>query len=322
MQIRAQHVPVMLPEVLDWLSPAAGGRYLDATVGLAGHAQAMLNSVQGGIEVLAMDRDSQTLALAKEELAAYKDNVHLRHSKFSDFTDYLNELGWNTLDGALLDLGVSSVHLDTAERGFSFLGEGPLDMRMDAQEQGLTASELVNTYSFDELRKIIREYGEEPLAGRIAARIVEKRKSDPLQTTLDLARLVASAYPAKRKAKSRRHPATKTFQALRIAVNAELEELSLFLHKIPQFLAQGARVVVISFHSLEDRLVKNFLRQESKDCLCPREHLFCQCDHKASLRILTKKPLTASEEEARHNIRSRSAKMRVAERLPRGGDCK
>jgi 16S rRNA (cytosine1402-N4)-methyltransferase len=320
MQINAQHLPVMLPEVLNWLSPRAGGRYLDATVGLAGHAKAILDSVQGRLELLAIDRDDQNLSAAREELEDYRNLVHLRHDNFSRFEIYLQELGWDMLDGALLDLGVSSVHLDKAERGFSFLSDGPLDMRMDASDQGLTAAELVNSYSFAELKKIIREFGEEPMAGRIAARIVEKRQEAPLQSTLELAKLVESAYPAKRRAKSRRHPATKTFQAFRMYINSELEELSSFLEGIPKYLAPGARLVVISFHSLEDRVVKNFFRQESKDCLCSREQLFCQCRHRASLKILTKKPLTASAEEARQNPRSRSAKMRVAEKLSKNGN--
>jgi 16S rRNA (cytosine1402-N4)-methyltransferase len=264
-------------------------------------------------QVLGLDLDRQALEEAERRLAPFGGRVHLRQLSFSRFQQAMDQLGWKTLDGALLDLGVSSMQLDRPERGFSFLHDGPLDMRLDPGMGRAPASSLLNKASLERLRRIIREFGEEPMAGRIAKEIVRVRNQGPLQGTLQLARLVERAYPAKRRAKSRNHPATKTFQALRIAVNRELQELEEFLSRIPGRLTSGGRLAVISFHSLEDRIVKRFLRSQAQDqgprlgpdrpSLGPR------------LKALTKKPLQPTAEETAANPRSRSAKLRIAERV-------
>ncbi len=312
------HQPVMLTEVLDWLSPRPGGRYLDGTVGLGGHSAGIMERTAGEALVLGLDRDAQALERARERLAVYGDRVSLRLSRFSAFAEALAAQGWDTVDGAVLDLGVSSLQLDVAERGFSFLHDGPLDMRMAGSSPELTAAALVNRAGVAELKRIIYAYGEEPMAGRIARRIVEARESGPIETTLQLAWIVERAYPAAWRAKARNHPATRTFQALRIAVNRELDELEAFLANIPAVLAPGARVAIISFHSLEDRLVKNAFRQAARPCVCPPEQLVCTCARQPLLHVLTKKPIAPSDTESATNSRARSAKLRVAERSVEG----
>jgi 16S rRNA (cytosine1402-N4)-methyltransferase len=249
-------------------------------------------------------------------LTAYGERVRLVRAPFSRFPAALAEAGWEKVDAALLDAGVSSLQLDDPERGFGFLHDGPLDMRMGAEDGGESAEGLVNLASFARLRDLIREYGEDPQAGRIARAIVAARENAAITTTARLAEIVAAAYPAKWRATARQHPATRTFQALRMAVNDELGELKEFLRAIPDHLAPGGRVAVISFHSLEDRMVKRSFREEATDCLCPREQVVCVCGHRARYRILTKKPVMAGEEEVAANSRARSAKLRVAERLP------
>jgi 16S rRNA (cytosine1402-N4)-methyltransferase len=311
----SEHISVMPGEILSWIAPRPGGRYLDGTLGLGGHTLNLCRATRGEGFVLGIDRDAQALEKARDRLASYAGHVFFVHSSFQFFEEAMDEIGWEMLDGALLDLGVSSLQLDQAERGFSFLHDGPLDMRMDRDSGHPSARTVVNTYSFDALRKIIREFGEEPMAGRVAKAIVRYREEKPIKGTLELADIVAKAYPAKRRALSRNHPATKTFQALRIAVNHELDELQNFLDRIVGRLAPGARLAVLSFHSLEDRIVKWFFRREAKGCICPREYPVCQCGHEQRLRILTKKPVLPSEEEMAQNSRSRSAKLRVAERL-------
>lgn len=309
-----QHVPVLLHEVLHWLAPQKGGRYLDGTVGLGGHSKALLDAVQGQAQLLCMDRDPFALELARERLGPYQGAAVFAQAPFSRFPEFMQELGWETLDGALLDLGVSSMQLDDAARGFSFLGQGPLDMRMSPGGPEAPASRLVNKAGVEELKRIIAEYGEEPQAGRIARRIVQERAKAPIETTQQLADVVERAYPPAWRAKARNHPATRTFQALRIAVNNELAELESFLADIPSHLNPGARVAVISFHSLEDRLVKRAFREEAKACKCPRHVLQCQCEG-PRFRLCFKKPLTPGEQEMQDNTRARSAKLRVAERL-------
>ena len=311
----AEHISVMPGEIVSWLAPRAGGRYLDGTLGLGGHTLNLLQAAEGECFVLGVDRDMQALEKARSRLAPYEGHVFFAHNSFQYFEDALEEIGWDLLDGAVLDLGVSSLQLDQADRGFSFLHDGPLDMRMDRDCGYDSARDVVNSYSFETLRKIIREFGEEPMAGRIANAIVRYREDTPIETTLQLAEIVSRAYPAKRRALARNHPATKTFQALRIAVNHELDELEQFLERVVDHLAPGGRVAVISFHSLEDRIVKWFFRREAKGCICPREYPVCQCGHSKRLHILTKKPLLPAKEELQQNSRSRSAKLRVAERL-------
>lgn len=309
-----EHVPVMPKETLAWLDPGPGKRFLDGTLGFAGHARAVLE--QGGdCTLLGLDRDELALDEARKRLEPYGGRAILANERFSRFPSVLEEVGWDKVDGALVDLGVSSMQLDDPERGFSFLSDGPLDMRMGAGGGEAPAERLVNKASLETLKKIIGGLGEEPMGGRIARAIIEARKAGPIRTTLELARLVESAYPAARRAKSRRHPATKTFQALRMAVNKELEELERFLELIPGYLNPGARVVVISFHSLEDRMVKRAFQREAKGCVCPREAPICTCGKVPRLKVLTRKPVGPGPEEAETNPRARSAKLRAAERL-------
>lgn len=314
----APHIPVMRDEVMEWLAPKPGGRYLDATLGLGGHSARILELTDGRARVLGLDRDENALAQAQARLASYGDAITCVHSSFRYFEEALDELGWTQVDGIIADLGVSSLQLDSPERGFSFVHDGPLDMRMDPGSGDAPASNIVNKASYERLRKIIWEYGEEPMAGRIARAIIAAREEGPLVTTLQLARVVAAAYPAKRRALARNHPATKTFQALRIEVNAELEEIEEFLDSTVDYLAPGGRIAVISFHSLEDRIVKHAFRRESAGCLCPPEYPICRCGHEKRLKLLFRKPLLPSTEEMRVNSRSRSAKLRVAERLGAG----
>lgn len=313
------HIPVLPEEVLRYLAPKDGGRYLDGTVGLGGHTSRILEAAPS-CRVLGLDQDESALAIARERLRPYGDRVILRHSRFSDFADHLDALGWETIDGALVDIGVSSLQLDTPDRGFSFLHDGPLDMRMDAtggETGGVVppAAKLVNTAPFDVLKDIILTAGEEPQAGRITRAIIDARAKKPIETTGELAAIVEQAYPAKWRATARNHPATRTFQALRIAVNDEFGQLRLFLENVVSRLAPGARLVVISFHSLEDRIVKHFFRDEAQGCRCPRHIPVCVCHHKPVLEVLTRKPVTATDEELKLNVRSSSAKLRAAEKL-------
>jgi 16S rRNA (cytosine1402-N4)-methyltransferase len=313
------HKPVLLREVVELLGIRPGMKILDATVGLGGHSRGMLEAAGGEGQVLGLDRDREALSEAGRRLAPYGDRVRLVRTRSSRFPAVLAEAGWEKVDAALLDAGMSSLQLDDPERGFGFLNDGPLDMRMGAEDGGETAEGLVNLASYARLCEIIREYGEDPQAGRIARAIVSAREKEAITTTARLAEVVWQAYPAKWRATARQHPATRTFQALRMAVNEELAELEAFLKAIPDHLAPGGRVAVISFHSLEDRLVKRAFRAEATDCVCPREQVVCVCGHRARFRILTKKPVMAGEEEVRDNSRARSAKLRVAERLPDAG---
>ena len=313
-QARDIHTTVLRDEVVGWLQPRPGGRYLDGTLGLGGHTEAILEA-QPDCTVLGLDRDREALEHAGPRLAPFGDRAILRHSSFSHFEAALDELGWPGVDGAVLDLGVSSLQLDQRERGFSFLGDGPLDMRMDPSGGLAPASRLVNLAGSDELKRIIRDYGDEPLAGKIARAIVRRREDVAFETTAQLAETVALAYPPQRRRQARNHPATRTFMALRIAVNQEVEELSEFLERIPERLNPGARLCIISFHSLEDRMVKRAFREWGKSCVCPPQQLHCTCRGHALARVLTKKPQLPGDEEQAVNPRSRSAKMRVAEWL-------
>ncbi|BBD08552.1 16S rRNA (cytosine(1402)-N(4))-methyltransferase RsmH [Desulfovibrio ferrophilus] len=310
-----RHIPVLFEEVMEYLEPTPGGRYLDGTLGMGGHTEGIMMRSDGKAEVLGLDRDQQALELAAQRLERFGERVSFAQSRFSEFEGPLHELGWDSLDGALIDIGVSSLQLDDPERGFSFIQDGPLDMRMGHADGQPPASSIVNKASFEQLKMIIGRYGEEPQGGRIARAIIEARFKKPIETTLELAALVENAYPAKLRATARNHPATRTFQALRMEVNRELDELQEYLNRILPFLKPGARLAVISFHSLEDRIVKRMFQKEAKGCLCPREVPICQCGHVPQLKILTKKPVTAGESERESNPRARSAKLRVAERL-------
>lgn len=310
-----RHLPVLFDEVLDYLSPKPGGRYLDGTLGMGGHTEGIMERSGGQAEVLGLDRDHVALDMARQRLERFGGQVQFALTKFSGFENAMAEVGWEGLDGALIDIGVSSLQLDDPERGFSFRTDGPLDMRMGAHGGEAPASALVNKASYEKLKRVIFRYGEEPLAGRIARFICNAREEEPIETTLQLAAIVERAYPAKMRAKARNHPATKTFQALRMEVNGELDELREFIERIVAYLNPGGRIAVISFHSLEDRIVKRAFKHEAKGCLCPRHQPICVCGHVPSLRILTKKPVMAGEEENARNPRARSAKLRVAERL-------
>ncbi|SKA72362.1 16S rRNA (cytosine1402-N4)-methyltransferase [Paucidesulfovibrio gracilis DSM 16080] len=321
------HTTVLLHEVVEWLRPRPGGRYLDGTLGMGGHSLALLDEAERQrtpadphAELIGLDRDEQALEQAEQRLAPHGDRVHLYHLPFSRFEDALDDKQWPGVDGAVLDLGVSSLQLDRAERGFSFLESGPLDMRMDPTDGQPPARTLVNKGSYSDLKRILHRYGEEPQAGRIVKAILQAREEAPIEDTLQLARIVEQAYPAKWRAKARTHPATRTFQALRIAVNHELDELEYFLDRIAGRLNPGSRVCIISFHSLEDRAVKLAFRRAAKGCVCPPRQPMCTCEHEPEVKILTKRPLSPSEEEAGTNPRSRSAKLRVAERLTPGAE--
>jgi 16S rRNA (cytosine1402-N4)-methyltransferase len=307
------HVPVMSGEVISYLAPKPGGVYVDGTVGGGGHSQQILDACRPDGTVIGFDRDVEAVGVATGRLAPYGCRFRLFNRNFAELENTLAELGIDCMDGLLLDLGVSSYQLDKAERGFSFLKDAPLDMRMDPSN-GETAGHLVNNLSEKDLARLIRDYGEERWAVRIAKRIVEARKAAPLQTTLQLTDIIKGSIP-RAKWEDRLHPATRTFQALRIAVNHELESLEKGLVDGIRLLRSGGRIAVISFHSLEDRIVKNTFREYAKGCVCPKSTPLCVCGRVPQVRILTGKPVLPGNEEVLANPRSRSAKLRVAEKL-------
>ena len=301
------HVPVLYDQVLVWLQPHPGGWYIDATLGAGGHAKGILLASHPDGRLLGLDADPDALLHASKVLEPFGDRATLRVANFRQLGAVAAALDIREVDGILMDLGLSSRQLDDAERGFSFAQDGPLDMRMDRSRRE-SAADLVNTLSEAELSDILWQYGEERHSRRIARAIVAAR---PLVTTGQLADLVARTVGRREKI----HPATRTFQALRIAVNEELESLSEALPKARDLLCPGGRLAVIAFHSLEDRLVKEFYRQEARACICPPELPVCVCQHQATLRVLTSKPVRPSADETARNPRSRSARLRVAERL-------
>jgi 16S rRNA (cytosine1402-N4)-methyltransferase len=310
-----QHAPVLYQQVLAALEPRAGGHYIDGTLGGGGHARGILEAAGPDGELLGLDRDPRALVQAAASLALFAERVHLRRATFAEMAFHASELKWARVDGILLDLGLSSMQLDDPARGFSFRFEAPLDMRFDP-DQRLTAGEIVNDWPEDELAQVLRDYGEQPGAGRVAQAIVGAR---PIRTTTELAGVVARAAGRRRSLRddSRNgiHPATQTFQALRIAVNGELEALERGLEAVPGLLEAGGRLVVISFHSLEDRLVKRFLRREERDCVCPPRQPVCTCGHRATMVVPVRRPIRPEAQEIRANPRSRSARMRSGERL-------
>jgi 16S rRNA (cytosine1402-N4)-methyltransferase len=303
-----QHTPVLFHEVLDTLNPIPGGLYVDGTVGAGGHARGILKAISPEGKLLGLDRDPAALEIAESRLAEFGNQVVLIHSSYSRLKLHLNNLNWKTVDGILLDLGLSSMQLDNPERGFSFRKAGPLDMRFDPS-QPLSAADLINESSKDDLADLIFRYGEERYSRKIADAIIANR---PLDDTQELADIIESAI---RNKPSRIHPATRTFQALRIAVNQELKALEAFLPTALDALNPGGRLAVIAFHSLEDRIVKQFFRKESKDCICPPEIPQCVCGHKRQLREINRRPIRPEDKEILENPRSRSAKLRVAEKI-------
>ncbi len=307
------HEPVLLAEVLQWMNVRENGVYADGTLGGGGHSGAMLEASGGTATLYGIDRDENAIAAATARLEQYP-GFHAIHGNFHDVKALLSQSGAPPLDGALLDLGVSSPQLDQAERGFSYHEDAPLDMRMD-RSQGKTAAELLAEVSEGELTRILREYGEEKWAARIAHFVVERRQTQPLRTTQDLVRVVDAAIPKAVRRKDDGHPARRTFQAVRIAVNDELDPLDRALEDFVDCLKPGGRLLVITFHSLEDRLTKRCFQRLQNPCVCPPKAPVCTCGRKPKVRILARGAVPPTAEEIARNPRARSAKLRVAEKL-------
>jgi 16S rRNA (cytosine1402-N4)-methyltransferase len=305
------HVSVLVPEVMALLSPRPGQRFLDGTLGGGGHSEQILIDSSPDGQVLGLDRDDEALSAARERLWRFDRRWIMRQASFADAREILGEIGWQRVDGAILDLGVSSHQVDSAERGFSFRSDVALDMRMD-RRQSLDARAVVNSYPAEELARIFRDYGEEPRARRLAQAIVSQRRSRPFEKTGELARLIERI---KGRGRREHHPATQVFQALRIAVNGELDHLERFLETGYELLEPAGRMAIISFHSLEDRMVKTAFRKWSRACLCPPRVLRCQCGWSQKVKLLTKKPMVPSSAEIAVNPRARSAKLRAVERI-------
>lgn len=302
------HVPVLFQEVLDGLQVRPSGRYIDATLGGGGHAEGILAASSPDGSLLGMDRDLDAIEVARARLAPYAARVSLVHGSFGRLAEIARSHCFVPVEGILFDLGLSSLQLADPARGFTFMEDGPLDMRFDQTSNGPTAAQLVNHLPPEELTALLYRYGEERHARRIVKAIVAAR---PLHTTGDLVTAIEGTV----RRRGRIHPATRTFQALRIAVNEELTTLESVLPQAVDILAPGGRLAVIGFHSLEDRLVKRFMRRESQDCVCPPDFPVCICDHRATLRLIERKPIRPTADEVAKNPRSRSARLRVAERL-------
>ena len=307
------HIPVLAAEVIAYLAPKAGGVFLDGTLGGGGHAALLLEASAPSGRLIGFDRDINAINAASVSLSRFGSRCSFVNSNFDAAGTVLPAMGFSAIEGFVLDLGVSSYQLDSAQRGFSFQQDAPLDMRMDSS-CGETAAELLARLSHGELAKIIREYGEDRWAGRIASFICKARESGPIESTLQLAELVKSAIP-RGAWEERIHPATRTFQALRIAVNDELGSLERGLMGAIRMLRPGGRGVAISFHSLEDRIVKQMFKRMASGCICPRDLPVCSCGHLPEVRILTTRPVMAKAEELAENPRSRSAKLRAVEKL-------
>jgi 16S rRNA (cytosine1402-N4)-methyltransferase len=301
------HIPVLYHQIIHALRPQSPGFYIDGTVGAGGHAFGILEASAPDGMVLGLDVDPQALELAHQRLRIYGKRSILIQASYATLSEQILHLGWQQVQGILLDLGVSSMQLDTPQRGFSFLQPGPLDMRFNPS-QPLSAADLVNTLPERELAELIWKYGEDRKSRRIAQAIIRSR---PLHETTQLASVILQTCGRQRE---KIHPATRTFQALRIAVNHELEALEDFLPQAVQALAEGGRLAVISFHSLEDRIVKQFFRREARDCICPPSQPICTCGHKASIIEISRRPLVAAEDEIQANPRARSARLRVIEK--------
>lgn len=311
------HLPVLLNECLDGLAVRPGGAYLDCTLGGAGHSSEILKRLGEGGLLVGIDRDADAIAAASERLRAVDSPARFiaLRGNFHDAPALLERAGVERgLDGILVDLGVSSHQLDVRERGFSYHDDAPLDMRMD-QSQALTAREIVNAWSEDDLTRVLRDYGEEKWARQIARVICDRRAAAPIETTAQLVEIIDAAIPRKFRQGDGSHPARRTFQALRIAVNDELEPLEPALRALERLLNPGGRLCVITFHSLEDRIVKNTFRSLADPCTCPKSFPVCVCGRKPTVRLVARKPITASAEELAQNPRSRSASLRIVEKL-------
>lgn len=312
MMDNAKHVSVLLDECIENLAIKPDGIYVDGTLGLGGHSYEIASRLTTG-RLIGIDRDETAIARAGERLAPFAGKITLVHGNFSDTASILDDLGIDAVDGMLFDLGVSSPQLDEAERGFSYMNDAPLDMRMDRSE-GLTAYDVVNDYSADRLNRIFWDYGEERYARRISAAIIAAREKKPVETTFELVDIIKGALPAAA-LREKQHPAKRCFQAIRIAVNDELGAISALMDTAPDKLKIGGRLCVISFHSLEDRIVKSGIAARENGCTCPREAPICTCGFIKTLKSVCRKPILPGEDEIERNPRSRSAKLRVAERV-------
>jgi len=307
-----KHISVLLDECIENLNIKPDGIYVDGTLGLGGHSEQILKRLSTG-RLIGIDRDESAIERTGKRLEAYKDKITLCHGNFSDVYEILDSLGIDGVDGMLFDLGVSSPQLDEAYRGFSYMNDAPLDMRMDCSAP-LSAYNVVNEWSEDELVRILFTYGEERYARRIAGRIAEKRANKPIETTLELVDIIRSAMPAAA-LREKQHPAKRSFQAIRIAVNDELGEVERMMKTAPDKLNKGGRLCVISFHSLEDRIVKTSIAARENGCTCPREAPICVCGFIKTLKSVSRKPIVPGEDELNNNPRARSAKLRVAEKV-------
>jgi len=308
MGLELHHEPVMMPEIMQALNVQPGGRYIDGTLGEGGHSREILRAAHPGGQVLGLDADAEAITVATERLAEYGESFRAVNVNFRDVRATALQYEFVPVHGVLFDLGVSSLQLDRESRGFSFRRADPLDMRFSFDQQ-ITAADIVNRYAESELADIIFHLGEDRAARRIARAIVRRR---PILTSLELAEVIEKVNPRRGK---RTHPATQTFQAIRIAVNDELSALETALEQAVSLLGQGGRIAVISYHSLEDRIVKNFVRKQASDCICPPGTPVCRCDHLATLKVITRRPLIPTDAETASNPRARSAKLRVAERI-------
>ncbi|MBD8990712.1 MAG: 16S rRNA (cytosine(1402)-N(4))-methyltransferase RsmH [Clostridiales bacterium] len=306
------HVSVLLEECIEALSIKPDGIYVDGTLGGAGHSSRIAAELTTG-RLIGIDRDPVALEAAGERLKPFADRVTLVHSNFDEMDTVLKDLGISGVDGILMDLGVSSPQLDDGKRGFSYMADAPLDMRMNSEDT-LDARQIVNGWSYEELKRILYDYGEERYAPRIAAAICKRREEAPIETTLELVDIIRGAMPAAA-LREKQHPAKRSFQAIRIAVNDELGSVERVMKRAVPCLNPGGRLAVITFHSLEDRIVKNAMAEAAKGCICPREFPVCVCGRKPQVKIITRKPITSTEAELAVNPRARSAKLRVCEKL-------
>ena len=307
------HKSILLKECIDGLEIKPDGIYADITAGGGGHSIEIVKKLECGGKLIVIDRDNDALEACRQRLAGFFDRVEIVKANFNDTLSVLEDLGISGLDGILADLGVSSYQLDNTDRGFSYSRDAFLDMRMDTS-QGKSAFDVINTYTYEQLVKIFFEYGEENYSKRIASRIIQKREESPINTTLELSKIIISVMPGSARREDQ-HPAKRIFQAVRLEVNGELEALKQLMNDLPQILNPGGVAAFIMFHSLEDRIVKQGFVNLAKGCICPKEFPVCRCDNKPKLKIITKKPILPGAEEIKENPRARSAKLRLAKKI-------